>query len=122
MKARVQEEYRGTSLKRKRHPLGPFIRHMRGALWRSKGGAVSYERGTPVWLGPLCFARERPRVCTPAEALSEQDLPESGPRAAGRNTELLSGVRTSTKSRVLRGSSSGRFVGYHDLPRRATNI
>ena len=53
------EAYRGTSLIRKRHPLGPCSRHMRRALCRSWGGAVSYERGTfeecPVrgWDRPL---------------------------------------------------------------------
>jgi hypothetical protein len=37
--------YRGTSLIRKRTPLGPYSRPMRKVL---EGGAVSYERGTPV--------------------------------------------------------------------------
>ena len=44
----IPQEYRGTSLIRKFHPLGPCSRHMRRALWRSWGGGGSYERGTPV--------------------------------------------------------------------------
>jgi len=47
--------YRGTSLIRKRHPVGPYSRTMPRLLWRSwGGGAVSYQRGTPVplkWSG-----------------------------------------------------------------------
>ena len=31
-------ENRGSSLVRKRHPLGPCSWHMRRALWRSQGG------------------------------------------------------------------------------------
>jgi len=41
--------YRGTSLIRNRAPLGPYSRIMPMALlWPYGGGAVSYERGTPV--------------------------------------------------------------------------
>ena len=40
--------YRATSLTRKRLPLGPYSRPMPRALRWSFGGAVSYERGTPV--------------------------------------------------------------------------
>jgi len=41
--------YRGTSLIRKRNPLGPYSTPVPRALWCSQGGgAVSYERGTPV--------------------------------------------------------------------------
>ena len=38
-------KYRGTLLIRNRLPLGPYSRTMPRALG---GGAVSYERGTPV--------------------------------------------------------------------------
>ena len=41
--------YRGTSLIRKHPTLGPYSRPMPRALWWALGGgAVSYERGTPV--------------------------------------------------------------------------
>ena len=40
--------YRGTSLIRKRHPLGPYSRHMRRTLRGPRGDAFLYERGTPV--------------------------------------------------------------------------
>jgi len=40
--------YRGSSLMRKRHPPGPYCRHMLGPYGGPRGGAVSYERGTPV--------------------------------------------------------------------------
>jgi len=41
--------YRGTSLIRKLPPLGPYRSPMPRALrWSYGGGAVSYERGTPV--------------------------------------------------------------------------
>ena len=41
--------YRGTSLIRKRAPLGPYSGTMQRALrWSQRGGAVSFERGTPV--------------------------------------------------------------------------
>ena len=40
--------YRGTSLIRKRHPLGPYSRPTPRALRWSYGGAVSYELGTHV--------------------------------------------------------------------------
>ena len=41
--------YRGTSLVRNCLLLGPYCRAMPGALrWSEGGGAVSYERGTPV--------------------------------------------------------------------------
>jgi len=42
-------DYRGTPLIRNRHLVGPCSRTMPRLLWRSQGGgAVSYERGTPV--------------------------------------------------------------------------
>ena len=34
---RVNNLHMGTSLMKKRHPLGPYSRRMRRALWRSKG-------------------------------------------------------------------------------------
>ena len=41
--------YRGTSLIRKRTPLGPYRRPVPRVLGESwGGGAFSYERGTPV--------------------------------------------------------------------------
>ena len=41
--------YRGTSLKIKRLPVGPYIRAVPRVLgWSYGGGAVSYERSTPV--------------------------------------------------------------------------
>ena len=47
-KRREFQPYRGTSLIRKRRPVGPYSRTMPWALWKSWGGAVSYDRGTPV--------------------------------------------------------------------------
>jgi len=45
----VAEGYRGTSLIRNSAPLGPYSRTMPRTIWRPLGGgAVSYERGTPV--------------------------------------------------------------------------
>ena len=45
------DHYRGSSLIRNRHPVGPYSRTMPRLLWRSWGwGAVSYERGSPVSL------------------------------------------------------------------------
>ena len=45
----AQRRYRGTSLMKKRPPLGPYRRAMPRALWWSYGGGVlSDERGTPV--------------------------------------------------------------------------
>ena len=41
-------DYRGTSLTRKRTPIGSYRKPMLRALWCSEGGGVSYERGTPV--------------------------------------------------------------------------
>ena len=44
--------YRGTSPIRNSAPLGPCRRTMPTAPWKSlRGGAVSFERGTPVGLG-----------------------------------------------------------------------
>ena len=41
--------YRGTSLIRDCHLVGPYRGTMLGLLWRSRGGAaVSYERSSPV--------------------------------------------------------------------------
>jgi len=41
--------YRGTSLIRNRHPVGPYSRTMPRLIWWCWGGVeVSYERGTPV--------------------------------------------------------------------------
>jgi hypothetical protein len=49
--------YRGTSLIKTRTPLEPYSRHMPRALWWPLGGgAVSFERGTPVvapWRGGM---------------------------------------------------------------------
>ena len=46
---RIQPVYRGTSLMGKSSPLGPYIRTIPRVIWWSYGGgAVSYERGTPV--------------------------------------------------------------------------
>ena len=42
----VLPEYRGTSFIRNRHPVGPCL----GSYGGPRGGAVSYERGTPVAL------------------------------------------------------------------------
>ena len=64
--------YRGTSLIRKRAPLGPYMysRTMpRDLGWSLGGGAVSYERGTPVslnfrstgLLGPVSRVRKNRR-------------------------------------------------------------
>jgi len=56
---RTPQLNRSTSLKRNTPLLGPYSRTMPRVLWRSwGGGAVSYERGTPV-------TRERSlrRVC-----------------------------------------------------------
>jgi len=45
----AERAYRGTSLVRNRHPVGPYSRTMPRLLWWPRGGgAVSYERGTPV--------------------------------------------------------------------------
>jgi hypothetical protein len=44
----VQEPYRGTSLTRYRLPLGPKSGICIGSYGAPRGGAVSYERGTPV--------------------------------------------------------------------------
>ena len=46
--ARVRPRYRGTSLIRNCHPVGPYSRTMPRALRGSWGGAFSSERGTPV--------------------------------------------------------------------------
>jgi len=48
--ARSASRYRGTSLIRKRTPLGPYSRPLHGALGGPRGWAFSYERGfcTPV--------------------------------------------------------------------------
>ena len=56
-------DYRGTSVLRNNAPLGPYSRKMPGALWRPKGGgAVSYERGSPVEaLGPARLEASGPR-------------------------------------------------------------
>ena len=40
--------YRDTSLIRNYAPLGPYCRIVPRALWCLRGGAVSYERDTPV--------------------------------------------------------------------------
>ena len=47
----MASRYRGTSLIRNDALLGPYSRTMPVALWWSEGGgAVSFERGTPVRL------------------------------------------------------------------------
>ena len=38
----------GTSLIRNRHPVGPYSRTMPDSYGAPRGGAISYERGTPV--------------------------------------------------------------------------
>ena len=48
---------RGTSLIRERPSLGPYGRAMPRVRGGPGGGAVSYERGTPVVHGALVFAR-----------------------------------------------------------------
>ena len=75
--------YRGTSLIRKRLLPGPCSRAMNTALWwPSGGGAVSYERGTPVSWG-------MPSSCSVSGALflknKAQALPLTfaGPGIAG---------------------------------------
>jgi hypothetical protein len=50
-----------------RPPLGPYSRPMHRALWWSWGGAVVYERGTPVGSGMLVAAVDFPRVDVPRE-------------------------------------------------------
>ena len=47
---RAESGYRGTSLIRNSASLGPYSRTMHRTLWKPwlGGGAVSYERGTPV--------------------------------------------------------------------------
>ena len=50
-RVRAINQYRGSSLIRKLHPLGPYSRPMPRALsWSLGGGALSYEGGTPVSL------------------------------------------------------------------------
>jgi len=58
--------YRGTSLIRNSAPLGPYSATMPGALWTPRGGAVSYERGTPV------LAPASPSPASPCGGLTER--------------------------------------------------
>jgi hypothetical protein len=61
---------RGTSLIRKRTPLGPFRRPMPRVLWGSSGGgAFSYERGTPVGV--------RSKVSRVASRIRRRTYPET---------------------------------------------
>ena len=55
--------YRGTLLKRNHPPLRPYTRPVpRAPWWTQGGGAVAYERGTPVTLIPEAQHRTREKT------------------------------------------------------------
>ena len=72
--------YRGTSLIRKRMPLGPYSRNTSGTTVVLGGGAFSYERGIPVDdRGGCVYLARSPRAnCVEVHELPHRKMPLCG--------------------------------------------